>query len=97
MEIATGRILWRHSMMTRPGAAALTTAGGLVVSADTDRNLAVHDVANGDVLFHTRLPGSVSGFPITYAVGGRQHLAVPVGGGRTNAVYVFALPAGAAD
>ena len=92
MEIATGRILWRHSMMTRPGAAALTTAGGLVVSADTDRNLAVHDAANGDVLFRTRLPGSVSGFPITYAVGGRQYLAVPTGGGRTNAVYVFALP-----
>ena len=93
MEIGTGRILWRHSMMTRPGAAALTTAGGLVVSADTDRNLDVHDVASGNVLFHTRLPASVSGFPITYAVEGRQYLAVPVGGDRTNAIYVFALPA----
>ena len=97
MEIGTGRILWRHSMLTRPGAAALTTAGGLVVSGDTDRNLAVHDVATGEVLFHTRLPGSVSGFPITYAAGGRQYLAVPVGGDRTNAVYTFALPEAAAS
>ena len=73
-------------------AAALTTAGGLVVGADTDRHLFVHDVATGEVLFRTRLPASVQGFPITYAVDGRQFLAVPVGGNRTNAIYAFALP-----
>ncbi|MYD85522.1 MAG: PQQ-binding-like beta-propeller repeat protein, partial [Acidobacteria bacterium] len=92
MDIDSGEILWRHSTATRPGGAALTTAGGLVVSADTDRNLFVHDVETGEVLFRTRLPGSVQGFPITYAVDGRQYLAAPVGGGRANAVYVFALP-----
>ena len=92
MDIDSGAILWRHSMATRPGGAALTTAGGLVVSADTDRNLFIHDVETGDVLFRTRLPGSVQGFPITYAVDGRQYLAAPVGGGRANAVYVFGLP-----
>jgi hypothetical protein len=41
MDIDSGDILWRHSMPTRPGAAALTTGGGLVVSADTDRNLSI--------------------------------------------------------
>ena len=92
MDIDTGAIVWRHSTATRPGAAALTTAGGLVVSADTSRNLFIHDVETGEVLFRTRLPGSVQGFPITYAVGGRQYLAAPVGGGRSNAMYVFALP-----
>ncbi len=92
MDIGSGRILWRHSMETRPQAAALTTGGGLVVSADTDRNLNVHDVATGDVLFHTRLPASAQGFPITYAVDGRQYLAVPVGGDRSNAIFAFALP-----
>ena len=92
MDIDSGEILWRHLMATRPGGAALTTAGGLVVSADTDRNLFIHDVETGEVLFRTRLPGSVQGFPITYAVDGRQYLAAPVGGGRANAVYVFALP-----
>jgi alcohol dehydrogenase (cytochrome c) len=79
-------------MLTRPGAAALTTAGGLVVSGDTARNFNVHDAATGETLFHTRLPGSVSGFPITYAAGGQQYLAVPVGGDRTNAIFAFALP-----
>ena len=93
MDIDSGEVLWRHSTTTRPGAAALTTAGGLVVSADSDRRLFIHDVETGEVLFETRLPGSVQGFPVTYAVDGRQYLAVPTGGGRTNAVYAFALPA----
>ena len=95
MNIDTGEIIWRHSMATRPGAAALTTAGGLVVGADSDRHLFVHDVETGEVLFQTRLPASVQGFPITYAAGGRQFLAAPVGGDRSNAIYVFALPRGA--
>jgi len=72
--------------------AALTTGGGLVVGADTDRHLYFHDAATGDVLFQTRLPASVQGFPITYAVDGRQYVAAPVGGNRSNAIYVFALP-----
>ena len=92
MDIDSGALLWRHSMTTRPGAAALTTGGGLVVAADTDRNLLVHDVATGEVLFQTRFPASVQGFPITYEAGGRQYLMVPVGGNRSNAVYAFALP-----
>ena len=92
MDIDTGEIRWRHSMASRPGSAALATGGGLVVGADTDRHLYAHDAATGEVLFRTRLPGSVQGFPITYAVDGRQYLAVPVGGNRTNAVYAFALP-----
>ena len=83
-----------------PGAGAaiprLLGAGRLAFTvdqgADTDRYLYIHDVANGDVLFQTRLPASVQGFPITYAVEGRQYLAVPVGGNRSNAIYVFALP-----
>ena len=93
MDINSGELLWRHSMDTRPGSAALTTGGGLVVAADTDRHLYAHDAATGDVLFQTRLPASVQGFPITYAVDGRQYLAAPVGGNRSNAIYVFALPA----
>ena len=92
MDINTGEVLWRHSMATRPRSAALTTGGGLVVGADTDRNLYIHDAASGDVLFQTRLPASVQGFPITYAVEGRQYLVAPVGGNRSNAIYVFALP-----
>jgi alcohol dehydrogenase (cytochrome c) len=67
----------------------LTTAGGLVVTGDWDRYLYTHDASPGKVLFKTRMPTSVQGFPITYAVNGKQYLAVPVGSGRA----LFNMPA----
>ena len=74
-----GDVLWRHQTRTVIDSAALTTEGGLVIVGDWDRNLYVHDAASGDILFQSRLPSSVTGFPITYAVQGRQFLAIPVG------------------
>ena len=84
MDIDSGEILWRHPTATRPLAATLTTGGGLVVSADADRYLFLHDVATGDVLYQTRLPSPVQGYPMTYAVDDKQYLAIPVGGGRAH-------------
>ena len=98
MDVATGRVLWRHSTRTPPTAATLTTGGGLVIGSDSDRNVYLHDVETGDVLFETRLPSVAQGFPVTYAVEGRQYIAIPTGGPRAssppgiNALYVFALP-----
>jgi len=96
MDIDTGKVLWRHSARSRALSAALTTAGGLVVGADGDGYLNVHDVATGEVLHRVRLPGIAQGFPVTYAVEGKQYLAVAVGGGRVpgsaNTLFVFAVP-----
>ena len=74
-----GNVLWRHRTRTAMDSAVLTTGGGLVVAGDWDRNLYVHDARSGEILFQARMPSSVSGFPVTYAVDGRQYLAVPVG------------------
>ena len=75
-----------------------------MVGADSQRYVYIHDVATGDILFQTRLPTSVLGFPITYAVSGKQYLAIPVGRDlprdrivddemeTQNGIYVFALP-----
>ena len=90
MDIATGQVRWRYLTKGRPSAAALTTGGGLVTSAD-GAHVFLHDVETGDVLFHTRLPSPVSGFPITYAADGQQHLAIPVTSD-PSVLFVFALP-----
>ncbi len=74
-----GDVLWRHRTRTAIDSAVLTTGGGLVVAGDWDRNLYVHDARSGEILFQARMPSSVSGFPVSYAVDGRQYLAVPVG------------------
>jgi alcohol dehydrogenase (cytochrome c) len=91
MHARTGSILWRHRTRTPPNTAALTTGGGLVIVGDFDRYLYVHDATTGKILFQTRLSTSVQGFPITYAVGGRQYLAVPVGTG--GGQWVTTVPA----
>jgi len=91
MNARTGAILWRHRTRTPPNTSALTTGGGLVIVGDFDRYLRIYDAANGAVLFQTRLPTSVQGFPITYAVGGRQYIAVPVGTG--GGQWVTTIPA----
>ena len=81
LSMRTGEVLWRHRTRTPINSAALTTAGGIVVAGDWDRHLYVHDATNGGILWQTRLPTSIQGFPISYAVDGRQYLAVPVGAG----------------
>ena len=81
MSIKTGEVLWRHRVRTPINSAALTTGGRLAITGDWDRYLYVFDAADGEVLWKTRLPTSVQGYPITYAAGGKQFLAVPVGSG----------------
>ena len=79
MSIRTGEVLWQHRVRTPVNSAALTTAGGLAIAGDWDRNIRVYDVTDGTVLWETRLPAPIQGFPITYTAGGRQYLAVPTG------------------
>jgi alcohol dehydrogenase (cytochrome c) len=86
-----GKVLWRRRTRTPPNTAALTTGGGLVVIGDWDRYMSIHDAANGKILFQTRLPNSAHGFPITYAVNGKQYIAMPVGSG--GAQWATTIPA----
>lgn len=76
-----GRVLWRQRVRTPYNTAALTTAGGLAFVGDWDRNVYAFDVRTGERVWQARTPTSVQGFPITYAVGGRQYIAVPSGSG----------------
>ena len=94
MHARTGEMLWRHRTRTPPNTSALTTGGGLVVVGDWDRYLYVHDATTGKILFQTRLPTSVQGFPITYAVNGKP---VPRGAGRHRRRAVGHDDSGGAD
>jgi alcohol dehydrogenase (cytochrome c) len=59
----------------------LNTAGGLSFVGDLDRYFKAFDVDTGKVLWQTRLGAPLHGYPITYAVGDRQFVAVPTGMG----------------
>jgi alcohol dehydrogenase (cytochrome c) len=72
----------------------LSTAGGLLVAGDLDRRAHILDVATGELLWQTRLPTSVQGYPITYAVDGKQYIAITtgLGGGSPRAVPAVVTP-----
>jgi hypothetical protein len=61
-------------------ASALATAGGLVFGGTADRQLFALDARSGRLLWQTRLNGDVSGAPVSFAIGGKQYLAVASGG-----------------
>ncbi len=61
-------------------ASALATAGGIVFGGTADRQFFALHTETGELLWQTRLNGDVSGAPVTYAIDGRQFVAIAAGG-----------------
>src|SRR5678815_2067970 len=57
----------------------VSTAGGVAFVGDLDRSFKAVDVRTGKILWQTKLSTSVQGFPITFAVDGKQYVAVTTG------------------
>jgi len=72
----------------------LSTAGGVAFVGDLDRSFKAVDVRDGRVVFETRLATSVQGFPISFAVDGKQYVAVAtgLGGGSPRGVPATITP-----
>ncbi len=59
--------------------AVLSTAGGVAFVGDLDRYFKAVDVKSGAVLWETRLGTSVQGYPVSFAIGDQQYVAVTTG------------------
>jgi alcohol dehydrogenase (cytochrome c) len=59
--------------------AVLSTAGGVAFAGDLDRYFFAVDAKTGQVLWKTRLGTSVQGYPISFAIDGKQYIAVTTG------------------
>jgi quinoprotein glucose dehydrogenase len=58
-----------------------------------DPHLWVYDKASGEMLAEMELPSNATGSPITYMAGGKQFIAIPVGGsGIVEELIAVALP-----
>jgi len=107
ISVETGATMWRYEQ--RAGTTSLVaTGGGLIFGGDANGRFRALDQRTGDVLWEINLGSAITGFPITYAVDGRQYVAVSTGAtGTTNAqirltpelrpstgnnLFVFALP-----
>jgi alcohol dehydrogenase (cytochrome c) len=107
ISVETGQTTWKYEQ--RAGTLSVaTTAGGLVFGGDAAGRFRAFDDRTGKVLWETNLGSPVSGFPITYAVGGKQYVAVTAGSslvsgsalrltpeirpGNAPNIFVFSLP-----
>jgi PQQ-dependent dehydrogenase (methanol/ethanol family) len=74
-----GTTVWKHEQ--RVGVMSLAaTGGGLVFGGDVAGNFRALDDETGKVLWETNLGAPVSGFPVSFAVDGKQYVAVTTGG-----------------
>ena len=67
----TGATTWMYEQRAATMALA-ATGGGLVFGGDVNGRFRAFDDRTGEILWEINLGSPVSGFPITYAVAGRQ-------------------------
>jgi alcohol dehydrogenase (cytochrome c) len=92
ISVETGRTVWSWETRVSNYAPILATAGGLLFNGSMDRYLRALDADKGTVLWQTRLASQVVGAPITFAVNGRQYIAITAGGGTIAATQLAPTP-----
>lgn len=86
----SGKLRWEFPMPgpTLMWAGTVSTAGGLVFSADDDGDLVALDASSGKPLWHFYMGSNAHASPMTFSVDARQYVTIAVG---TN-LFTFGLP-----
>jgi len=84
----TGEKKWDFKMVDYTESGILTTASDLLFSGGREGHFFALDARTGELLWKVSLGGTVASGPMTYAVDGRQYVAVSA----DSALYVFGLP-----
>jgi len=73
--------VWSREQRASFLTSVLTTGGNIGFVGDLDRTFRAFDVRTGETLWQTRLGTSVQGYAVSFAVNGRQYIAVTTGRG----------------
>jgi alcohol dehydrogenase (cytochrome c) len=84
VNMATGQIEYMYQQRLPGNGAVLATAGDLLFWGDMNRRFRAIDADNGQVLWETILAGIPQTSTITYAVNGKQYVAVVTGQGASG-------------
>ncbi len=81
-DVDTGEKVWSHTFASHNWGPVLTTAGDLVFMGGTsDRYFRAFHAKTGQLLWQQRTNSGITGVPSTYAVNGKQYVAVLSGWG----------------
>lgn len=89
IDPATGKIVWDYKM-TRGSLnnGLLATGGGVVFAASPDGNVLILDTRSGELLRAIKTGNSMAAAPMSYAVNGKQFVAIMAG----SVLTAFSLP-----
>jgi alcohol dehydrogenase (cytochrome c) len=88
LDPATSQIKWELKHLSPSWSGVLSTAGGLVFTGDAEGNFMALDAASGKILWHFQCGGSVYASPMSYAIDGKQFVAIAAG----TTLFAFGLP-----
>jgi len=98
VSLDTGKVGWSVKTPQPLIGGVLATGGDLVFNGESNGWFKAYDAANGKELWKFQCGAGVNAPAVSYAVGGKQYIAVAAGGNnqvdakRGNSVFVFALP-----
>lgn len=84
----TGDVKWEFKFDKPTVGGTLSTAGGLVFTGDDDGYVVALDAETGKDLWHVGLGSPITAAPMTFALDGKQYVAIAAGAG----LFTFALP-----
>ena len=80
--------VWEFPMGDITWAGVLSTAGDLVFGGGKEGYFLALDANSGEALWRASVGGQINAGPMSYAVDGRQYVAIPAG----SALFTFTLP-----
>jgi PQQ-dependent dehydrogenase (methanol/ethanol family) len=100
VDAATGKVAWRYESDRPMLAAVTTTSADLVFTGELSGDFLVLDARSGKVLYRFYTGGPMNGGVVTYAIDGKQYVAVASGSASgfwlappgQSTVIIFALP-----
>jgi alcohol dehydrogenase (cytochrome c) len=88
IDAVSGAVRWEHPLVRRSFAiGVMATRSGVLFAATGEGNLVALDSVTGKTLWHFQAGGNIASAPMSYAVDGKEYIAVAAG----NALYSFAL------